>query len=253
MYQIDNEKFGRFLTQLRKDKNFTQKDLADRLFVSDKTVSKWERGLSFPNVSLLIPLADILGVTVTELLKGEPLHESSLNMAEVESLVTYSVDLSVQEQFALQKRNKKWTSAFFICAAAAAAEILFFLFAGIPVPDSKNILFIEGLLFFMGGWFCLFAKEKLPAYYDENQIHFVSDGIFRINMIGLHFNNSNWPHILNTGRIWTLAAVVLYPAVWWIFYHIMDTKTWKNTELFFMLPVILGIFVSFYIVGKKYE
>lgn len=44
MYTIDNEKFGTFLSQLRRDRGMTQKDLAERLFVSDKAVSKWERG-----------------------------------------------------------------------------------------------------------------------------------------------------------------------------------------------------------------
>ena len=57
MYQISNEKFGLFVTELRKKKNLTQKDLAEKLYVSDKTVSKWERGLSMPNVVLLIPIA----------------------------------------------------------------------------------------------------------------------------------------------------------------------------------------------------
>lgn len=46
MQQIDNEKFGKFTVKLRKEKNLTQKELADQLFVSDKTVSKWERGVS---------------------------------------------------------------------------------------------------------------------------------------------------------------------------------------------------------------
>ena len=46
MYQISNEKFGLFVTELRKEKNLTQKDLAEKLYVSDKTVSKWERGVS---------------------------------------------------------------------------------------------------------------------------------------------------------------------------------------------------------------
>ena len=67
MYQIDNEKFGQFLSDLRKEKSMTQKELADKLFVSDKTVSKWERGNSMPNVTLLIPIADVLRITVTEL------------------------------------------------------------------------------------------------------------------------------------------------------------------------------------------
>lgn len=46
MYQISNEKFGLFVTKLRKEKNMTQKELAEKLYVSDKTVSKWERGVS---------------------------------------------------------------------------------------------------------------------------------------------------------------------------------------------------------------
>nr|WP_297672206.1 helix-turn-helix transcriptional regulator [Thomasclavelia sp.] len=46
MQQIDNEKFGKFITELRKEKNLTQRQLADQLFVSDKTVSKWETGVS---------------------------------------------------------------------------------------------------------------------------------------------------------------------------------------------------------------
>ena len=76
MYQINNEKFGHFLAEVRKEKQMTQKDLADKLFVSDKTVSKWERGNSMPNVTLLIPIADVLGITVTELLQGEKLKEN---------------------------------------------------------------------------------------------------------------------------------------------------------------------------------
>lgn len=46
MYQIDNVKFGEFVAYLRKERNMTQRELAERLFVSDKTVSKWERGVS---------------------------------------------------------------------------------------------------------------------------------------------------------------------------------------------------------------
>lgn len=46
MYQIDNEKFGSFVAELRKEKHLKQKELAEKLYVSDKTVSKWERGVS---------------------------------------------------------------------------------------------------------------------------------------------------------------------------------------------------------------
>ena len=71
MYEIDKEQFGTFLSQLRRERGMTQKDLAERLYISDKAVSKWERGLSLPDIALLQPLAELFGVSITELLGGE--------------------------------------------------------------------------------------------------------------------------------------------------------------------------------------
>lgn len=70
-FEIDKAKFGAFIAQLRKEQGLTQKELAAQLYVSDKAVSKWERSLSLPDVVLLQPLADVLGVTVAELLDCE--------------------------------------------------------------------------------------------------------------------------------------------------------------------------------------
>ena len=53
-YELDKQALGSFLAQLRKEKGWTQKDLAERLYISDKAVSKWERGLSAPDVSMLM-------------------------------------------------------------------------------------------------------------------------------------------------------------------------------------------------------
>ena len=69
MFEVNKESFGSFVAEQRKAEGYTQRELAERLFVSDKAVSKWERGLSMPDISLLIPLAEILEVSVTELLE----------------------------------------------------------------------------------------------------------------------------------------------------------------------------------------
>lgn len=61
MYELDKRKFGSFVSSLRKEKGWTQKELAQRLFVSDKAVSKWETGASIPDTALLIPLAGAAG------------------------------------------------------------------------------------------------------------------------------------------------------------------------------------------------
>ena len=86
---MDNEKMGLFICELRKQHKMTQKELAVKLNVTDKAVSKWERGLSCPDIALLPNLSDILGVTVSELLNGE---KSDTEVANIES----SVDNALQ-------------------------------------------------------------------------------------------------------------------------------------------------------------
>ena len=67
---MDNRKMAEFIAEQRKLKRMTQKDLAERLGITDKAVSKWERGLSCPDISLLTELSDVLEVSVSELLSG---------------------------------------------------------------------------------------------------------------------------------------------------------------------------------------
>lgn len=67
---MDNIRFGSFVAQLRKERGLTQKELAQRLHVTDKAVSKWETGRGFPDLKLLEPLAQALDVSLVELLQG---------------------------------------------------------------------------------------------------------------------------------------------------------------------------------------
>ena len=68
---MDQVRSGRFIAEERKKKGYTQKQLAEKLNISDKTISKWECGNGFPEVSLLLPLCEELGITVNDLLSGE--------------------------------------------------------------------------------------------------------------------------------------------------------------------------------------
>ena len=89
---MDNEKMGRLITELRKLKQMTQKDLAARLNVTDKAVSKWERGLSCPDISLLPSLSEILGVTIGELLGGERYDIEVVNAEKsIDNVLQYAV------------------------------------------------------------------------------------------------------------------------------------------------------------------
>lgn len=87
---MDNMKTGQLIAAQRRALNLTQDELAAKLHVTGKAVSKWERGLSFPSVDLLIPLAETLGVNVTDLLAGEiippPEREQKAEVVVVETL-----------------------------------------------------------------------------------------------------------------------------------------------------------------------
>ncbi len=68
---MDSDKIGNLIQRRRKEMNLTQKNLADRLFLSDKTISKWERGIGLPDVTILPLLANQLGITLDSLMQGE--------------------------------------------------------------------------------------------------------------------------------------------------------------------------------------
>ena len=72
---MDQVKTGQFIKACRKEKNFTQREIAERLNISEKTVSKWETGNGLPEVNLMLPLCELLEISVNELLSGERLDE----------------------------------------------------------------------------------------------------------------------------------------------------------------------------------
>lgn len=68
---MEYNKIGNLICKLRKEKGYTQKQLADKMHLSDRTISKWERGVGLPDISLLSELANFLEINVEEILKGE--------------------------------------------------------------------------------------------------------------------------------------------------------------------------------------
>ena len=87
------KKMGEFIKKKRKEKGLTQKELAEQLFITDRAISKWERGLSCPDISLLQELARILDTSVVELLKGETIkNKKSISEQDVISSMKLSQD-----------------------------------------------------------------------------------------------------------------------------------------------------------------
>ncbi len=84
---MNQEKIGRFIAETRKAKKLTQKQLAEKLCISDKTVSKWECGKGLPEVSLMLPLCSQLDITVNDLLSGERISETDYKKKAEENMM----------------------------------------------------------------------------------------------------------------------------------------------------------------------
>lgn len=101
---MDAQKLGTFIATVRKEKGMTQADLAKALNVTDKAVSKWERGLSLPDINNFEPLADTLGVSIVELYKSERLENEQYTPEIANSVVSETVAVAkVQKKKMIKK------------------------------------------------------------------------------------------------------------------------------------------------------
>lgn len=249
MYSIDRQKFGTFVATLRKEKGITQKELAEQLFISDKAVSKWETASSVPSIDLLVPLADILGITVTELLMCRRMEQDKpLDAAQVEQVVKTAISYSEKEERAYQGKSK-WGPVYIFAFFIACAEMWFVCRSG-HATIGMTVEVILAAIF--GIYFCFLAKTKLPHYYDENRICLYTDGLFEMNLPGLSLNNGNWTKILNVGRIWSITLMLSYPLVSYAETLLLAGIRLQITDLVLALVLMLGgFFLPIYIVAKK--
>lgn len=105
---MEKEKMGEFILALRKEHGMTQKAMAEALGLTDKAISKWERGLSYPDISMLEPIAVLFDVSVMELLKGERIEpDTTLSMQDTQKMIDESISLSDEEITQKHKKNKR--------------------------------------------------------------------------------------------------------------------------------------------------
>ena len=83
-------KIGKFIAECRKKQNLTQIQLAEKLNITDRAVSKWERGMSLPDISLLQELSDILNINVTELLDGKRSEKKKIDSDDILNTLKYT-------------------------------------------------------------------------------------------------------------------------------------------------------------------
>ncbi len=137
---MDQILIGKFIAQERKRKGYTQKQLSEKLGISDKTVSKWETGNGFPEVSLLLPLCNELDITGNELLSGERVSEEDYRKKAEENMVNL-----VKEG---QENKKKIILSVMVAILVIVAATPLFALSGAIEMDTwiRVILIVIGLI-----------------------------------------------------------------------------------------------------------
>lgn len=134
---MDQIKIGKFIAELRKSNNMTQSELAEKLGVSNKSVSRWETGKNMPDVSMFIPLCELLGISVNEFIIGERIEENDMKKKDEALIET------------IDKSNKKISKAriiLFISAVLFECAGLFLLPLTAQPGDEMGVVILSVLL-----------------------------------------------------------------------------------------------------------
>ena len=163
---MDQLKIGKFIAECRKTKNLTQMQLAEKLGITDKAISKWERGIAMPDSSTMLELCDILGISVNELLSGEKI--SMENNHKNEQLL---LDMAKE----LERKNKTiWTSMWAIMVMSMIALFAGIFIAAFLIPEGIwQLVTIIGIciVFLIPCFYALKLEVSVGAYKCKNCGH----------------------------------------------------------------------------------
>ena len=156
---MDQIKIGKFIAQMRKDQGLTQRQLAELLSISDKTVSKWECGKGLPEASLMLPLCEALHMTVNDLLTGEKVSPSEYQKNAEENMMGLLKE---------NEENKKRMALSVICGVitviAVCALAVIAAFLPLPTPARIAVLILAVATAVAGIWAAAMLEVKAGYY-----------------------------------------------------------------------------------------
>ena len=112
---MDAKKTGQFIASQRKKLGVTQSELADQLHVTDKAVSRWERGVGLPDIQLLEPLAQMLEVSLIELVQGEVTQQETISIYQADKIVSDTIKLSAKQKISKTLGAVVLSTIVFVC------------------------------------------------------------------------------------------------------------------------------------------
>ena len=161
---MDAKKTGAFIAQLRKEKNMTQQELGEKLFVTNKTISRWENGNYMPDIETLQALSQEFNISINELLSGERLNESTYIDKAEENLkgILRTEIFSLEEKCLFFKQ--KWKREHELSRILSLVILLAIAILGIVY--SNMYLFVPAVLAIIG--VNLFFYNRMMAYVESH-------------------------------------------------------------------------------------
>ncbi|MCH5169645.1 MAG: helix-turn-helix transcriptional regulator [Oscillospiraceae bacterium] len=184
---MDQIKIGMFISQLRKEKGLTQSALAEKLNITDRAVSKWERGISLPDSSTMLPLCEILGINVNELLTGERIDMENYNKKAEEIILEMT---RMKEQ-----RDKELLSVEIFLGVLITVIMLVCIFTAsfVNIPTPLKILLITiGIVQFAIGIMYAIRIEQVAGYYECQKCHHKFVPTFNQVFWAMHVNRTRY-------------------------------------------------------------
>ena len=157
---MNQEKIGRFIAELRKEKNMTQQELADKLNITDRAISHWENGRSMPDAGVILELCKILNINVNELLSAKKIKEEKYNERAEESLLEMRREIETQNKriLTLNKIIINLAIIIFVVIGLAATFIEMSMLI-------RNIIFaVDLVMLILVGFFTLNILQKTGYY-----------------------------------------------------------------------------------------
>ena len=161
---MDQIKIGKFIQEQRKERGLTQMQLADRLGITDKAVSKWERGIAMPDTSIMLELCDILCISVNDLLNGEKINMENNEKRNEELLLEMAKEL--------ERKNKTiWSAMWAIMTVSIIGLLAGCAIAAFVIPEGiwQAVAFIGiVVVFLIPCFYALKLEVSVGAYKCKN-------------------------------------------------------------------------------------
>ena len=157
---MDQTRIGRFIADRRKTASLTQMQLAEKLNITDRAISKWENGKSLPDSSIMLELCDVLGISVNDLLSGEVVTMENYNKEIEKNLL----DMIKQKEQA----DKRLAAAEVFIGITATIVLFALVFVAAFVQMEtwlKIALIVSGFILFLAGCFYALRIEQVAGYY----------------------------------------------------------------------------------------